>query len=150
MTRKIRTIKGLIITALATTLFLAIGCSQPNLESDECRESRDMVKKFYSFHIGNDMRPSANTLAKRKEFLSKALVQSIAASTDTNTDYFTQTDNYPKASRVGACTTLNKRRASFEVLLFWRTDDKDVQQEIYVEAVNENSKWLIDKVSSKN
>ena len=109
-----------------------------------------MVKSFYSFHLGNEIRPSENTLEKRAKYLSANLIQTLKKQAKTDFDYFSQTNDYPKASRVGACKTISKTRASFGVLLFWRKSDKNIQREIKVEAVKEKDQWLIDKASSEN
>jgi len=142
-------IQSLIIVFSMVQFGFLAACNQPVLESPECISSRDSVKRFYSFHLGNDMAPSAESLEKRKKFLSAKLRESLKPESETKTDYFTQTDNYPKAFRAGKCSGSSKDRASFEVLLFWRTDEKNTQREITVEAVKENDSWLIDKVSSE-
>lgn len=141
-------IQDLLFIFLLLQLGLLAGCSQPVLESPECVDSRDAVKRFYSFHVGNDMTPSAENLGKRKKFLSDALKKKLTENTDSKTDYFTQTADYPKAFRVGKCETAGDDRASFEILLFWRTDEKDSQREIDVEVVRENDNWQISRVSA--
>ncbi len=125
-----------------------VGCNQPVLESEQCIASRDTVKRFYSFHFGNEMQPSAENLTKRKKFLSNDLLEKLGQE-NSKKDYFTQTDDYPKAFRVGSCENSGNDRAKFEILLFWRRDEINTQRAIIVEAVNENGQWLIDKVSSK-
>lgn len=129
---------------------LLSGCYQPVLESSECIQSRDFVKKFYSFHIGNDMKPSVDNLAKREEFLSSQLKEKLSRGTKTDRDYFTQTENYPKTFRAGRCESKGKDTTKFEVLLFWRTNDKNIQRELEVEAIKKNDKWLVNKVTLKN
>ncbi|MGI8670106.1 MAG: DUF3828 domain-containing protein [Aridibacter sp.] len=142
--------KVILCCLLLTAYCLLLSCSQPVLESPECIASRDSVKRFYSFHFGNDMKPSAKNLEKREKYLSKELKAKLANQSETAKDYFTQTADYPKAFRVGKCKTLDKNRTKFEILLFWRTDEKNIQREIDVEAVKENNKWLINKVTAKN
>ncbi len=125
-------------------------CSQPVLESPECIASRDPVKRFYSFHFGNEMKPSKENLAERGKFLSQDLLEELSKQTETKKDYFTQETDYPKAFRAGKCETVSPDRARFEILLFWRTNDKNIQREIAVEAVREDEKWKIDRVTPKN
>ena len=62
------------LAALCLAL-LSASCSIPNLEPQECVEARDTVTKFYSFHFGNEMKPT------RYEDLSLAawLVAGVAA-----------------------------------------------------------------------
>ncbi|NNF00860.1 MAG: DUF3828 domain-containing protein [Pyrinomonadaceae bacterium] len=137
----------LIFSALQLSIFA--GCSQPVLESKECISSREAVRSFYSFHFGNDMTPTPENLKKREKYLSKALKERLSeGDTESKSDYFTQTADYPKAFRVGACESAGSDRVTFEVLLFWRTDGKDRQQEITVVAVEESGTWLIDRVDS--
>lgn len=96
------------------------------------------------------MTPTVENLEKREKFLTADLKENLRKNTDKKTDYFSQTDNYPKAFRAGKCKSVDNGTASFEILLFWRTGDKNRQQEIIVEAARENNSWLISKVSSKN
>ncbi len=135
---------------LLTAYCLLLNCSQPILESPECIASRDSVKRFYSYHFGNDMKPSAENLEKREKYLSKELKDKLAQQKEPAKDYFTDTDDYPKAFRAGKCETLDKNKTKFEILLFWRTDEKNIQREIDVEAIKENDRWLIYKVLPKN
>lgn len=88
-------------------------------------------------------------LGGREKFLSRALLDNLARRDEGATDYFTQTDDYPKAFRVGECTIIEpEKRANFGVVLFWKTDTRSEQKEIRVEAVRENDRWLIDKVGT--
>jgi hypothetical protein len=125
-----------------------ISCSIPNLESPECGEAQNTVREFYSFHLGNDMKPSAENLKLREKFLSKELFKTLSASNETAKDYFTKTDDYPKASRTGGCEAAQPGKTIFEVLLFWKDDKRDEQRKIKIEAIKENDKWLINKVSN--
>ncbi|MGI8542347.1 MAG: DUF3828 domain-containing protein [Aridibacter sp.] len=135
---------------LLTAYCLLLSCSQPILDSPECIASRDSVKRFYSYHFGNDMKPSAENLKKREKYLSQELNDKLARQNKTAKDYFTNTDDYPKAFRAGKCETLDKNKTKFEILLFWRTDEQNIQREIDVEAIKENDRWLIYKVLPKN
>jgi hypothetical protein len=129
--------------------FLLCSCSIPNLEKPECTEARNAVREFYSFHIGNDIKPSAENLKLREKFLSRKLFETLSASNETAKDYFTGTDDYPRAFRVGSCEVVSPERTVLGVLLFWRDDTRSEQREVKVEAVKENEKWLIDKVEPK-
>ena len=95
------------------------------------------------------MTPSAENLEKQKKYLSASLKEKLKTASGTKIDYFTQTDNYPKAFRAGKCVSSSNDKASFEILLFWRTDEKNSQREITVEAIKEEDGWLIDKVLSE-
>ena len=127
---------------------LSIGCSLPKLEKPECTEARDAVKKFYSYHFGNDMKPSKENLQLREKFLTDELKQNLAARTDDKTDYFTVTDDYPKAFRVAGCTAASENNIIVEVIFFWKDDTRSEQREIKVEAVKQNDNWLINRIEN--
>jgi hypothetical protein len=93
------------------------------------------------------MKPSAENLKLREKFLSKELFKTLSASNETPKDYFTATEDYPKAFRVGECKTIAPDRTVFGVLLFWKDDERSDQRKVEVEAVKENGNWSIDKVS---
>ena len=95
------------------------------------------------------MTPSPVYLKKRAIYLSKELKEKLADEIDSKKDYFTNTDDYPKAFRAGACENAGKEKTKFEILLFWRDNETNIQRAIEVETVTENDKWLINKVTSK-
>lgn len=135
-------------------LFFASGilfsaCSIPNLEKPECVESRETVKQFYSVHFGNDLKPNLENLKKSESYLTPRLFEELKNQNETAKDYFTQTEDYPKAFRVGGCEVVSQNKTVFEILLFWKDDTRNEQREIKVETVKENEKWLIDKVGNK-
>jgi len=123
-------------------------CSIPSLEKPECTAGRDIVKRFYSFHFGNEMSFSHENLKAREQFLTPDLVKILSGSGDTKKDYFTATDDYPKAFRVGECSVDSGDQATLQVVLLWRSDNENEQKEVYVEAVQIGDKWLINKVSN--
>lgn len=143
--------KYLVYRILVTFLLLLFvsSCSIPNLEEPACIESRDSIKQFYSFHFGNDMRPSAENLKLREKFLAPDLVKTLLASNEAAVDYFTATADYPKAFRIGECKVISPVKIEFQVILFWRNDTRNEQKEVVVDAVKINDNWLIDKVFSK-
>ena len=123
-------------------------CSIPNLEKPECTEARQTVREFYSFHFGNDMKLTKENLQKRDRFLTDELKQNLTAQAESSKDYFTATDDYPKAFRVGDCNAADKNKIVFQVVLFWKDDTRSEQREIKVITVKRNDKWLIDKVEN--
>lgn len=126
-----------------------VSCSIPNLEKPECTQARQTVKELYSYHFGNDMKFTRENLAAREKFLSRRLAENLAEKDESAVDYFTSTDDYPKAFRVGECKIVEpEKRVNLEVVLFWKTDTRSEQREIRVEAVNENGKWSVDKVGN--
>jgi len=92
------------------------------------------------------MRPSPEKLKLREKFLTKELAEKLAASTETVRDYFTASENFPKAFRVGSCESVSPDKTLFQVLLLWHETDKNIQREIKVEMVKENDKWLVNNV----
>lgn len=133
-------------------LFIAVfsaSCSIPNLEPQECVQARDTVTKFYSFHFGNDMKPSPEKLMLRAKYLTPELLKQLENSPMTDVDYFTATDDYPKAFSDGTCELIEPGRALFRVNLFWKDDNRSEQRELDVEAVKRGDSWLISKVTPK-
>lgn len=130
-------------------IFLGLAaCSIPNLESQACIDSRNTVREFYSSHFGNDMRFSAENLKQRERFLTPELARKVSDSSEDADPFTTGTSDIPKAFRVGECRDVSPERTEFQVLLFWRTDERTEQREITVEAVKENDNWLIDGIVS--
>lgn len=132
---------------LFTFAFLLPACgSVPNLEVPECAEARGVVKEFYSFHFGNEMRFSQENLQKREKFLTPELTKSLQNSPP-DADVFTMKNtDFPKAFRVGKCEVIEPAKTNIEVLLFWKTDTRTEQREINVEVVREGDKWLVNKI----
>ena len=140
---------------LCFLLSLSAACSIPNLEKPECTAARQTVKDFYSYHFGSDMRFTPENFEPRKRFLTAELINNLsplaAGGGAGGRDPFTLTDDLPRAFRVGGCTVLEAdKRADFGVLLFWRTDTRTEERQIKVEAIKQNDRWLIDKVSENN
>jgi hypothetical protein len=122
------------------------GCSVPNLETPQCIAARDTVKRFYSFYFGSDMNAIENA-RERGGFLTNELNSSLAGPKKTEKDYFTASENFPKAFRVGACTSNSNDSATLQVVLLWRDDSDSDQKEVEVEVVQRFGKWLINKVT---
>lgn len=142
-------VKRAIVAFFILNFALLIGgCELPNLEAAECSASRDVVRKFYSFHFGSEMATSPEIVKEREKYLTAELAAKLAATGDSKTDYFTATDNYPKAFRVGECKVNSKQSSTLQVILLWRDDTRSEQREVKVEAVETNGKWLIDRVGS--
>lgn len=124
------------------------GCSVPNPEEPECTASREVVKRFYSFHFGNEGRMSPEIIKERDEFLTPDLKSRLVGTGETKVDYFTAAEKFPRAFRVGDCSSETKQKTSFEVIVFWRDDTASEQKVVKVETAEINGKWLIDKVTN--
>jgi hypothetical protein len=129
--------------------FCSLNCNIPNLEKTECSEARQPVKELYSFHFGNDMKPSKENLQLREKFLTGELKQQLEKQTEGAKDYFTATEDYPKAFRIGGCNVIEpNKKLNLQVLLFWKDDNRNEQREVKVEVIKENDKWLINRVEN--
>ena len=140
--------KWSFVLMLSVVSVANLACSVPNLEKPECIEAREAVKQFYSFHFGNDMRPTAENLKMRERFLTPKLVTSLASAPFTSKDYFTATDQAPKTFKIGKCEATSAEHADLQVQLYWRDDIETVQKEVDVEAVKSGGTWLINKVNN--
>lgn len=125
------------------------GCGVPNLESPECTEARVAVKQFYSFHFGNDMRPTAENLKLREKFLTARYYSIVSSLVDFDTDPFTMTREFPRTFKIGECKEMSPASVAFQIQLYWRDDEQTVQQEVMANVTRENGSWLVDNVGSK-
>jgi hypothetical protein len=141
---------GIFLFCFLLTAFCLLSCSIPNLESPECSDAREAVRRFYSFHYANDIAPTADNLKLREKYVTPDLYQTLAT-TKQEKDYFTVSDTPPKAFRVAACKEAGSNKADLGVHLFWKTADetKSIQKEIEVEAVKQGDNWLVNKVTAK-
>ena len=143
----------IVFTALMATIAVAVSMNRlsiPSLEDPACDAARDATKSFYSFHFGNDLAPSAESLANRARFLTPSLQSRLAARADDSEDYFTATSDYPKAFRIGGCQAVGPDKVAFEIALFWKDDERSEQRAIRVTSVFQDGKWLVDEVSPQN
>jgi hypothetical protein len=144
-------LRKLLSLCLLITSYFLLSCSMPNLESADCAGARLTLKNFYSYHFGGDMQIAPENLQQFEKFLTNDFLNNLRNSQPFEKDPFTLTSDTPKAFRVGRCQVVEPQtRVNFEVLLFWRTDTRSEQREINVEAVKQNDKWLVNKVSESN
>lgn len=139
-------------SAIAVCVILCASCSRislPTLEAPECTQARDQVRRFYSNHFGGSLSPSVEDLKRKQDFVTPSLYRSLESRADTPEDYFTATDDYPRAFRVAGCRAESTDRVVFEILLFWRDDQRSEQGEIETALVRIGDKWLIDSVNRK-
>jgi len=137
------------IFCLLLSAFWVAGCSIPNLESQQCGDAREAVRKFYSFHYSNDIAPTIENLEVRKKYLTPQLFQSLSEKLPQK-DYFTDSDTAPKAFRVAGCREVDADTTDLGVHLFWKPDDEtSIQKEVEVETEKQGDDWLINKVTPK-
>ena len=136
-----------LVFCIFTFAFLIAACgSVPNLEAPECTAARGVVKEFYSYHFGNDMKFLPENLQKREKFLTPEYFKSLQ-NLQTDGDVFTTgSADFPKAFRVGKCEVVEPGKTSIEVLLFWRDNQRSEQKAIRAEVVKQNDRWLINKI----
>ena len=96
------------------------------------------------------MKSSEENLILRTKFLTDELKQNLAEQAEGKRDYFTATEDYPKAFRVGGCEVSGENKIVFEVVLFWKDDTRSEQHEIKVETIKQNERWLINNVISEH
>lgn len=139
----------ILLFCFLSSVFCLLSCSVPNLEKPECAAARQTVKELYSFHFGNDMKFSPENLKQREKFLTADLRRYLYEQKEGGNDYFTQTEDYPKAFRVGTCKIIEPdKRVNFQVLLFWKDENRNEQKEVNVEIVRRNDEWLVNKVAN--
>ena len=84
----------------------------------------------------------------REKFLSPELFKYLQ-SIQNEADIFTSNSNdFPKTFRVGGCKVVDTNKTNVEVIFFWKTDTRTEQKIIHAETVNENGKWLINKIEN--
>lgn len=139
-----------IFCLLAAACFLQ-ACSIPNLENPQCSAAQAAIKEFYSIHFDGELRPSAEKFTQTERYLSEGLIARLKSQPPASPefDYFTQTADYPKAFRIGACEPVSPDTTLFEVLIFWKTETRSEQRDLKVEMIRENDKWLVNKVENK-
>jgi len=134
---------------LLLTAYCSLACSIPNLENPQCREAQTTVKEFYSYHFGSDMKFSTENLRQREKFLSADLVKSLQNAPPEIDVFTTNSNDYPKAFRIGKCEVETTEKTVFEVLFFWKDDTRSEQRVINVEVTKQNDKWLINKINNR-
>jgi hypothetical protein len=140
-------IQNLFLTFCIFHFTLFVSCKIPVLEKPECQQARQTVKKFYSYHFGNDMKFSPENLREREKYLTADFTQRLQSSPPGNDVFTTNSTDYPKAFRIGGCEVFAPDKTVLEVLLFWKDDTKSEQRAINVEVVKQADAWLIDQIN---
>mgnify|MGYP003382221551 CR=1 FL=1 len=145
-----RTMRNLVFAlCIVHCAFFIASCSIPNLESAECVEARDSARQFYSFHFGNEMRPTAENFKARERYLTPRYFAALANYPDNEHDPFTLTKDYPRTFKLAECKAASPDSIDLKIQLYWRDDLKTVQQEVQANFVKQDGKWLLDGVGSK-
>lgn len=75
--------------------------------------------------------------------------KALAGAEEGSLDQFTLTREYPRTFKIGECNAETANAVDLQVQLYWRDDEKTVQQEVIANMVKESGKWLLDGVGSK-
>jgi hypothetical protein len=138
----------LALHCLAFLLIVQSACSVPILETSECIAARPEIREFYSFHFGNDQKFSPEDLELRANYLAPEFAGRLRNAAP-ETDPFTLTADTPRAFRLAECRTVEpERKVSFDVQLFWKTDERSDQRTVKAEAIKQNDKWLVNAVTA--
>ncbi|MGI8494736.1 MAG: hypothetical protein ACR2L1_05415 [Pyrinomonadaceae bacterium] len=144
---KVQSSKFKVILLFAVCIYFT-ACSIPNLQPQECNEARQTVRELYSYHFGSDMKFTPETLKQREKYLTPELFNNLNSAPQ-NVDPFTLTNDYPKAFRAGGCTVVEPgNKVSFEILLFWKSENRSEQREVNAEVVKQGDNWLVNKISN--
>lgn len=136
------------LSSLVFCLYLTacVTGSMPNLEEPQCTESREITKKFYSFHFGNEMKFSSENLKLRENFLTPEYYKSLQILQTENDVFTTNNTDFPKAFKLAECKVIEPTKTTIEILLFWKDDNRNEQKSITAEVIKKDDKWLINKV----
>jgi hypothetical protein len=93
------------------------------------------------------MKPSHENLEARKGYLTDQLASQLQTSAAGTRDYFTNSENYPKAFQVGTCKMVSPTQTEVTILLYWRENEQNQQREVTAELLKIGDKWLINKVT---
>jgi hypothetical protein len=141
---------GKIILAIAACFLLfgicsQIGCSIPSLESQQCTETRDIVKEFYSWYLGTD----TEMRAKQRDIYERYIASEFQPSSRNDEDPFFLSGTTPTTFKIGKCEVVSDTEVEIQVQLYWRQGNKTDQKEVYAETIKQGDKWVIDKVESR-
>ena len=94
------------------------------------------------------MKFSQENLKLREKFLSAEYLKSLQSIQNDADIFTTNGKDFPKTFRVGGCKVVDTNKTNVEVIFFWKTDTRTEQKIIHAETVNENGKWLINKIEN--
>lgn len=134
-----------IISFIIFFSVFALSCSLPSLESANCSNARESVRRFYSFHLGNDTAFTPETLEKRRGFLTSSFFVSLSMS-QLSGDPFTRSETPPKTFKIADCKENQNGTAEIRVQVYWKDDLSTVQSEFFVAAKSIDGNWLIDRI----
>jgi hypothetical protein len=137
----------IFVITVAVACVFATACSLPALESPQCTDARETVRKFYSFHFGNDIAYTVEDIEKRKPYLTDEFAAKQTAY-GTTFDPFTLAEDPPRTFKLGECTFIDREKVAFRVQVYWRDDSTTVQKDLRLELVAKDGNWLINNISN--
>ena len=134
-----------VLIAVFATLFAA-SCRVETFDESPCGQAKGEAHRLYSFHLGNDMTPSPEHLELRKRYLTDELYKQLSTS-DSRTDYFTSSENFPRTFKIGQCSLKSPEEATVQVQIYWKDDYSTVQKDLLVDVVKRSGGWLVNSVT---
>ena len=136
-----RAAAGLI---LAAALIAPTACGIPVLEDQQCRDSRETLREFYSLYLGTPPEKRQETWSSdfQKYIRPDAAVYAYAAP---EIDPFWNSAQPPRSFRIAKCTITGSLTTTNQVQLFWRDDTayKSEQKEVMVDSALTDTGWQI-------
>jgi len=134
-----------VALCVVLTIGSELGCSIPNMQSQQCSEASDDVKEFYSWYLGTDAQQ------RRPEIFKKFLSPELLGYRDTGEkDPFYLSANVPTTFKIGKCELVDDSHANVQVQLYWRHSDQNTEQrEVYADTVKSGDVWQIGKIEDR-
>jgi hypothetical protein len=133
-----------ILCLLASPIWIA-SCSIPNLEGQQCTETRDVVREFYSWYLGTD--PAMRE--KQRDVHDRYIASDFRSAAVSGLDPFFLSDTTPTTFKIGKCEVKDDSHVDIQVQIYWRQEQKIDQKEVYADVEKVGDKWLIDEVNGR-
>lgn len=95
------------------------------------------------------MSPSNVGLKARQRYLTPRYFEMLSAGEASDLDPFTMTREYPRTFKIGECREVSPTDVDLQIQLYWKDDEKTVQQEVIANMVRLGDEWRLDGVGSK-
>jgi hypothetical protein len=133
------------MTFIAVSAISLASCSIPNLEGQQCTETRDVVREFYSWYLGTD----AAMREKQRDFYDRYIAPNFRSAAATGLDPFFLSDTTPTTFKIGKCEVKDDSHVDIQVQIYWRQEQKIDQKEVYAGVEKVGDKWFIDEVNGR-
>ena len=95
------------------------------------------------------MGPTNEGFRARQRYLTPRYFEMLSAGEASDLDPFTMTREYPRTFKIGECREVSPTDVDLQIQLYWKDDEKTVQQETIANMVRQGDEWLLDGVGSK-